>query len=147
MRTATAVNTADQNAFARVLGKRPRLRTAKSSTLDQFGLFVETFGPPERAKRGTATFCSGTLSERMQPRASLCLPGYRARRSCIHGPKSKSGLRPAQASCRSRIGLPIVSPASRAAKTIRFSLAAGRSWSSRSTRHCGPSGSNGNFES
>jgi hypothetical protein len=51
MRTATAVNAADQNAFARVLGKRPRLRTAKSSTVDQFGLFVETFGPPERARR------------------------------------------------------------------------------------------------
>jgi hypothetical protein len=51
MRTGTAVNTADQRAFARVLGKRPRLRAAKSSTVDQFGLFVETFGPPERAKR------------------------------------------------------------------------------------------------
>jgi hypothetical protein len=51
MRTETAVNAADQHAFARVLGKRPRLRTAKSSTVDQFGLFVETFGPPERAKR------------------------------------------------------------------------------------------------
>jgi hypothetical protein len=51
MRTATTVNAADQNAFARVLGKRPRLRTAKSSTVDQFGLFVETFGPPERARR------------------------------------------------------------------------------------------------
>jgi hypothetical protein len=51
MRTATAVNVADQHAFARVLGKRPRLRTAKSSTVDQFGLFVETFGPPERARR------------------------------------------------------------------------------------------------
>ena len=51
MRTETAVNAADQNAFARVLGKRPKLRAAKSSTVDQFGLFVETFGPPERAKR------------------------------------------------------------------------------------------------
>ena len=51
MRTATEVNAADQHAFARVLGKRPRLRAAKSSTVDQFGLFVETFGPPERAKR------------------------------------------------------------------------------------------------
>ena len=51
MRTATAVNATDQNAFARVLGKRPRLRAAKSSTVDQFGLFVETFGPPERARR------------------------------------------------------------------------------------------------
>jgi hypothetical protein len=51
MRTETAVNAADQNAFARVLGKRPRLRTTKSSTVDQFGLFVETFGPPERARR------------------------------------------------------------------------------------------------
>jgi hypothetical protein len=51
MRTAPAVNAADQHAFARVLGKRPRLRAAKSSTVDQFGLFVETFGPPERAKR------------------------------------------------------------------------------------------------
>jgi hypothetical protein len=51
MRTATAVNAANHNAFARVLGKRPRLRAAKSSTVDQFGLFVETFGPPERAKR------------------------------------------------------------------------------------------------
>lgn len=51
MRTATAVNAADQNAFARVLGKRPRLRTAKSSTVDQLGLVVETFGPPERARR------------------------------------------------------------------------------------------------
>jgi hypothetical protein len=40
-----------QPPFVRVLGKRPRLRTAKSSTLDQFGLFVETFGPPERAER------------------------------------------------------------------------------------------------
>ena len=45
------MNTGDQHAFARVLGKRPRLRAAKSSTVDQFGLFVETFGPPERAKR------------------------------------------------------------------------------------------------
>src|SRR5580658_2944310 len=51
MRTATAVNAADQNAFARVLGRRPKLRTAKSSTVDQFGLFVETFGPPERTRR------------------------------------------------------------------------------------------------
>ena len=51
MRTETAVNAGDQNAFARVLGKRPRLRAAKSSTVDQLGLFVETFGPPERAKR------------------------------------------------------------------------------------------------
>jgi hypothetical protein len=51
MQTGTAVNTGDQHAFARVLGKRPRLRAAKSSTVDQFGLFVETFGPPERAKR------------------------------------------------------------------------------------------------
>jgi hypothetical protein len=33
------------------MGKRPRLRTSKSSTVDQFGLFAETFGPPERAKR------------------------------------------------------------------------------------------------
>jgi hypothetical protein len=45
------VNAADQHAFARVLGKRPRLRAAMTSTVDQFGLFVETFGPPERAKR------------------------------------------------------------------------------------------------
>jgi hypothetical protein len=45
------VNTADQHAFARVLGKRPRLRAAKSSTVDQLGLFLETFGPPERARR------------------------------------------------------------------------------------------------
>jgi hypothetical protein len=51
MRTAIAVNTADQQAFARVLGKRPRLRTAKSSTVDQLGLFLETFGPPERSRR------------------------------------------------------------------------------------------------
>jgi hypothetical protein len=51
MRTQSAVNAADQHAFARVLGKRPRLRTTKSSTVDQFGLFVETFGPPERARR------------------------------------------------------------------------------------------------
>jgi hypothetical protein len=51
MRTGTAVNAADQHAFARVLGKRPRLRAAMTSTVDQFGLFVETFGPPERAKR------------------------------------------------------------------------------------------------
>src|ERR1700684_4341319 len=51
MRTATAVNAADQHAFARVLGKRPRVRASKSPTVDQFGLFVETFGPPERARR------------------------------------------------------------------------------------------------
>src|ERR1700730_13197040 len=51
MRTATAVKAPDQHVFARVLGKRPRLRTTKSSTVDQFGLFVETFGPPERAKQ------------------------------------------------------------------------------------------------
>ncbi len=51
MRTVTAVKAADQRVFARVLGRRPRLRTAKSSTVDQFGLFVETFGPPERTKR------------------------------------------------------------------------------------------------
>src|SRR5580693_6565115 len=51
MQTGTAVNTADQHAFARVLGKRPRLRAAKSSTVDQLGLFLETFGPPERARR------------------------------------------------------------------------------------------------
>jgi hypothetical protein len=50
MRTATAVKAAEQHVFARVLGKRPRLRTSKSSTVDQFGLFVDTFGPPERAK-------------------------------------------------------------------------------------------------
>jgi len=37
--------------FVRILGKRPSLRTAKSSTVDQFGLFVETFGPPERTER------------------------------------------------------------------------------------------------
>jgi hypothetical protein len=41
----------DQYVFVRVLGKRPTLRTTKSSTVDQLGLFVETFGPPERAKR------------------------------------------------------------------------------------------------
>jgi hypothetical protein len=40
-----------QHPFVRVLGKRPSLRTAKSSTLDQFGLFVETFGPPERREQ------------------------------------------------------------------------------------------------
>ena len=40
-----------QQPFVRILGKRPSLRPAKSSTVDQFGLFVETFGPPERAKR------------------------------------------------------------------------------------------------
>jgi hypothetical protein len=51
MRTATVVNAVDQHAFARVLGKRPRLRMSKSSTVDQFGLFVETFGPPERTRR------------------------------------------------------------------------------------------------
>jgi hypothetical protein len=51
MQTAIAVKAADQHAFARVLGKRPRLRATRSSTVDQFGLFVETFGPPERAKR------------------------------------------------------------------------------------------------
>jgi hypothetical protein len=51
MRTAKAVNAADQQVFARVLGKRPRLRTSKSSTMDHLRLFVETFGPPERAKR------------------------------------------------------------------------------------------------
>ena len=51
MRTETEVKVADQHVFARVLGKRPRLRAAKSSTVDQLGLFVETFGPPERAKR------------------------------------------------------------------------------------------------
>jgi len=51
MRTATAVKVADQHVFARVLGKRPILRTAKSSTVDQFGLFLETFGPPERARQ------------------------------------------------------------------------------------------------
>jgi hypothetical protein len=51
MRTARPVNAADQNAFARVLGKRPRPRTAKASTVYQLGLFVETFGPPERARR------------------------------------------------------------------------------------------------
>jgi hypothetical protein len=51
MRTATAVKAPDQHVFARVLGKRPRLRTTKSSTVDQFGLFLETFGPPERAKQ------------------------------------------------------------------------------------------------
>jgi len=41
-----------QHPFVRILGKRPSLRTANSSTVDQFGLFVETFGPPERLKRG-----------------------------------------------------------------------------------------------
>jgi hypothetical protein len=51
MRTATAVKAADQPVFARVLGKRPRLRAAKSSTVDHLRLFVETFGPPERARR------------------------------------------------------------------------------------------------
>ena len=40
-----------QHPFVRILGKRPRLRTANSSTVDQFGLFVETFGPPERMER------------------------------------------------------------------------------------------------
>jgi hypothetical protein len=55
MRTAKVANAADQNAFARVLGKRPRLRAAKSSTVDQLGLFVETFGPPERARRRSAS--------------------------------------------------------------------------------------------
>ena len=51
MRAATAVKAVNQHVFARVLGKRPRLRATKSSTVDQLGLFVETFGPPERAKR------------------------------------------------------------------------------------------------
>jgi hypothetical protein len=48
---ALKVKLSAQHPFVRVLGKRPSLRTAKSSTVDQFGLFVETFGPPERAER------------------------------------------------------------------------------------------------
>ena len=59
MRTATAVNPADQNAFARVLGKRPRLRTAKSSTVDQFGLFVETFGHQNARRRRNGNLLFG----------------------------------------------------------------------------------------
>ena len=48
---ALKVKLSAQHPFVRVLGKRPSLRTAKSSTVDQFGLFVETFGPPERVER------------------------------------------------------------------------------------------------
>jgi hypothetical protein len=42
------------HAFARVLGKRPRIGSCSAcryKTVDQLGLFVETFGPPEVKKR------------------------------------------------------------------------------------------------
>jgi hypothetical protein len=87
MRTATAVNAADQNAFARVLGKRPRLRTAKSSTVDQLGLFVETFGPPERAKRrnGNLLFWNFVRKDAAE---SFCLFARVSRQTKLH-PRSE----------------------------------------------------------
>jgi hypothetical protein len=45
----------NQQQFARILGKAPRLGAAKCTMIDQLGLFTETFGPPEIAKRKNQT--------------------------------------------------------------------------------------------
>jgi hypothetical protein len=54
MKKETAVQ--DQHHFARILGKSPCRGAARYSTKDQFGLFVESFGPPEIAKRSRTIF-------------------------------------------------------------------------------------------
>jgi hypothetical protein len=54
MKAATQQET-NQQQFARVLGKPPRLGAAKYRTVDQLGLFTETFGPPEVEKRKNRT--------------------------------------------------------------------------------------------
>jgi hypothetical protein len=41
-----------EHHFARVIGMSPLHGAARYSTLDQLGLFTETFGPPEIAKKG-----------------------------------------------------------------------------------------------
>jgi hypothetical protein len=54
MRSAKQQETKQQE-FARVLGKMPRRGTATYTTIDELGLFTETFGPPEIAKRKNHT--------------------------------------------------------------------------------------------
>lgn len=41
------MKTQTQHHFARVLGQRPLIRGAIYARVDQLGLFVDTFGPPE----------------------------------------------------------------------------------------------------
>ena len=51
--------------FARVLGRSPLTRAPRYRTSDQFGLFAESFGPPELAKRknGTILFWNFTRND------------------------------------------------------------------------------------
>lgn len=50
--------TQTQHDFARVLGQRPLIQGALYAMVDQLGLFVDTFGPPEvrLGKTGTTFF-------------------------------------------------------------------------------------------
>jgi hypothetical protein len=54
---------ASRHIFARVLGKSPLSGVARYTTTDQLGLFVETFGPPEVAKRSRRIFWNFTRSD------------------------------------------------------------------------------------
>jgi hypothetical protein len=54
MKTATQQETKQQE-FVRVLGKMPRRGTATHTAIDELGLFTETFGSPEVAKRKNHT--------------------------------------------------------------------------------------------
>ncbi|MGH9712908.1 MAG: hypothetical protein ACRD5M_06370 [Candidatus Acidiferrales bacterium] len=53
---AKAQQETKQQMFARVLGQRPRVGPAKYTTIDQLGLFTETFGPPEITRRKNHSF-------------------------------------------------------------------------------------------
>jgi hypothetical protein len=49
--------------FARIIGKSPCSGAARYSTLDQLGLFTESFGPPEMTKRGEIIYWNFTRSD------------------------------------------------------------------------------------
>jgi hypothetical protein len=61
MKKETAVQ--NQHHFARILGKSPCQGAARYSTKDQFGLFVESFGPPEIAKQSRTIFWNFTRND------------------------------------------------------------------------------------
>ncbi len=44
-----------QHSFARVLGKRPRIRAASYTAIDHPNLLAETFGPPEMTNQKSST--------------------------------------------------------------------------------------------
>jgi hypothetical protein len=52
-----------QHAFARRLGMSPLSGLARYKTIDQLGLFVETFGPPEISKRRRKIFWNFTRAD------------------------------------------------------------------------------------